>query len=450
MPFFETKPSIRTANYRQEVSDALEFSGSIDVAVAFVSNEGLNFANIRVKLENLLRNNGNARILVDLRLGNTHPDFLAQLLDWQAERLDVQCRHYESANGVFHPKLYIFHLKDNSKLAITGSANWTGEAYSSNVEHGVVLEGSVIDPILSEIQTVFEQLWSSQNAKDITFDVLQTYRPYWRKWRGLDRRSKRRSSVSWGRVHGQLEAERPRPGFQWPSRDTSFFLGAMSARGSIDEQRNITSIRLRYGGNAYSHNGVKGYIGKGNVTFDATSVVHLVPQAIAERIRIVVYPSVPVVRQLGKWTYEVEVDYTDNAQLLDNLKLFFGDDHDYQTFRVPRQVMSSDDRDLQEDFIRGYGLVCGLVSSGTYSPTGEHQVIFRPATPNTRQFEQIVNVLEGSFSIVTYKHRRPTRDVGIKVRCEDWLDIGFGVDWLDSIVEEGARLNGALAPPQVP
>ena len=443
-------PSIRTANYRQEVSDALEDSRDLDAAVAFASNEGLNFANIRVKLENLLRNNGNARILIDLRLGNTHPDFLEQLLDWQAEKLDVQCRHYESANGLFHPKLYIFHLLDNSKRAITGSANWTGEAYSNNVEHGVVLEGSTTDPLLSEIQSVFEQLWSSQNAKDITFDVLQTYRPYWRKWRGLDRRSKRRASVSWGRVNGQLEAEIPRTGFQWPSRDAAFFLGSMTARGSIDKQRMNMNIRLRYGGKAYSHNGVKGYIGKGNVTFDAASVVHLVPHAIAERIRIAVSPSLPIVRQLGEWTYEVEVDYTNNAQLLDNLSRFFGNNYDYQTFRVPRQIMSSDDRDLQEDFIRGYALACGLVSGGTYSPTGEHQVIFRPATPNIRQFEQIVNVLEGHFGIVTYKHRRITRDVGIKVRCEDWLDIGFGVDWLDSIVEEGARLNGALAPPQIP
>ena len=443
-------PSIRTADYRQEVSDALENSRAVDAAVAFASNEGLNFANIRAKLEHLLRIDGSARILVDLQLGNTHPDFLEQILNWRTENLNIQCRHYESANGLFHPKLYIFHLKDGSKRAITGSANWTGEAYSVNVEHGVVLDGSMTEPIVAEMQVVFDELWSSQNAKDITSEVLQTYRPYWRKWRGLDRRSKRRTSSNWERIHNQLTEQNLPTGFQWPSRDAAFMLGAVTARGSVDKRANSLSIRLRYGGSAYNHNGRRGYIGKGNVTFDASSVVPLVPQSIADRIRAAVYPSHPVVNQAGKWTFLVETDYTSNTQLLGELRRFLGNKDTYQTFHVPQQIMSTRDKDLHEDFMRGYGLACGLVSGGTYSPTGEHQVIFRPATPNLRQFDQIVSVLEGSLGIVTYKHRRSTRDVGIKVRCEDWLDIGFGVDWLDSIVEEGARLNGALAPPQVP
>ena len=255
--------SIRTADYRQEVSDALENSRAVDAAVAFASNEGLNFANIRAKLEHLLRNDGSVRILVDLQLGNTHPDFLEQILDWQNEELDIRCSHYESANGLFHPKLYIFHLKDGSKRAITGSANWTGEAYSVNIEHGVVLEGSATEPILTEMQAVFEELWSSHNAKDVSLEVLRTYRPYWRKWRGLDRRSKRRTCGNWERVHNQLTTQNLPVGFKWPSGDAAFLLGAIAARGSISAEHEKVTIELRYGGGSYSHNGRKGYIGKG-------------------------------------------------------------------------------------------------------------------------------------------------------------------------------------------
>ena len=446
----KSMPSIRTANYRHEVSDALENSRAVDAAVAFASNEGLNFANIRAKLEHLLRNDGSARILVDLQLGNTHPDFLEQILDWRNENLDIQCCHYESANGLFHPKLYIFHFKDGSKRAITGSANWTGEAYSVNIEHGVVLDGSTTEPILTEMQIVFEKLWSSQNAKDITSEVLQAYRPYWRKWRGLDSRSRRRTSGTWQRVESRLAAQIQQPEFRWPDRDAAFLLGAITARGSIDIERSLVTIALRYGGTRYSHNGQRGYIGKGNIAFEAASVVPLIPQAIADRIRLAIYPTIPAITPRSR-SYEIRIDCQDNQKLLDELKKFFGSSASYQQFRVPRQILTAD-KEHQEDFIRGYGLTCALVSSGTYGPgiARQEQIWLRPTTQNERQFDQIADMLEKSFGIVTYKHRRKDRDVHLKVRCGDWLDIGFGVDWLDSIVEEGARLNGALAPPQVP
>jgi len=438
--------TVRTAQYQQELYICLEHAVSMDAAVAFASIEGLRFRSIDSRLENLLKKGGRVRILVDLRLANTHPDFLAQILDWQGAGLKIECRHYDAGNGLFHPKLYIFHLADGSTQIVAGSANWTGEAYSSNVEYGLALQGNSAEALLVEAQHFFDDLWGSENAKNIDLNSLEIYRSYWRKRQGMERKSIRRASGIWNRLQEYLAAEQPRPGFHWPSRNAAFLLGCLTARGSIERLNNVLRIELRYGGNAYRHGGRVGYIGKGNVAFEAASVVPLVPQALADRITPTLAPATPSVRQTGRWTFLVEIDC--HQQLLDELHSFFGSAVDYHAFPIPRQIMNAE-RELQEEFLRGYGLACALVSEGTYDPTYNHQVWLRPATSNARQFDQLADLLEKSLGIAIYKHRRATRDVAVKVRCEAWLDIGFGTDWLDAIVEEGARLNGALAPPQV-
>ena len=445
-------PSIRTADYSQEVALALSHATSLDAGVAFASLAGLDFRRIGSELEKMLQNGGQARILVDLSLGSTHPDFLERVLSWQDDGLKVSSRHYEASHGIFHPKTYLFRLQDGSVRVVTGSANWTREAFSTNVEHGVVLEGAPSDATIADVQQFFEELWGSDNAKVIDSSVLSAYRPYWRKWRGLERKSKRRTTGTWGRLRNQLEAESHPTGFRWPSREAAFLIGVVTARGSIDRNLKKVSIRVRYGGQAYRHNGQQGYVGKGSVSFDAESVAPLVPQAIVERVSGLTLPSVPSIQSSGSSTYTIDVGLSDNPWLQEALSEFFGRYLDYRQFRVPRQILSQSDRDLQEEFIRGYALACALASSGTYGPGAAplQQVWLRPATENHVQYNQIAELLEKSFGIVTYKHRRSQRDVAIKVRCEDWLDIGFGVDWLDAIVEEGARMNGALGSPQVP
>ncbi len=42
----------------------------------------------------------------------------------------------------------------------------------------------------------------------------------------------------------------------------------------------------------------------------------------------------------------------------------------------------------------------------------------RPPTENTTQFDQLVHLLQKRLGILAYVHRRSTRDVAIKVRCD--------------------------------
>ena len=440
--------NIRVADYQKELDEALARAKSADIAVAFATSVGLRFRKIESNLASLLRAGGAVRIIVDLRLGNTHPDFLDRVLRWQARGLPVESRHYEVENGVFHPKLYIFHLDDDTVRVITGSANWTGAAHSTNVEHGVVLDGDLKRPMIAAARRFFDDLWASNNARVIDQSALDAYRNYWRRRQGLERKARRRVNSAWGRLQQRLTAAPPQPGFRWPSRDAAFFLGAFTARGTLDRRGRSISIAFRYGGRAYMHKGRQGYIGKGNVSFEAENVVTLVPQTVASRIAPVVHPATPTVQRPSRATYFVTVDLHENAQLFDDLRPFFREAINYTTFQIPRQIVGAD-RELQEEFMRGYGLACGLVSAGTYDPSHKDQVWLRPATENRLQFDQLVDLLVNRIGIPVYKHQRTYKDVAVKVLCENWIEIGFEVDWMDALVEEGARLNRELAPPTV-
>lgn len=443
-------PDIRIANYRQEIEDALEHARSVDVATAFASEQGLSFGHTKQKLIKLLKNGGTLRVILDLKLANTDPEFLAHLLSLRAKGFQVECQSYTvEADGIFHPKVYIFSLLNGSIRVISGSANWTQQAYTTNVEHGFVIQGDPEDIVINAALAFFDALWNSPNAKRIDSSSLDIYRNYWRRRRGLDRKVRKRSGHLWSKLQEYLTASQPEQlGFQWPTKDVAQFLGCLAARGFIDRRKKTMTIHFRYGGSAYKHAGRSGYIGKGNISYKASQVVHLIPKAVASRISKALTPATTRVVKLGKWTYEIRVNCNKNPQLLYKLKSFFGDSRNYHSFDVPRQIFGAE-REFQEEFMRGYALACGLVSDGTYDPTHNHQVWLRPATENTIQFDQLIDLLQKHLGTPAYVHRRSTRDVAIKIRCESWLDIGFDIDWLDAIVEEGARLNGALAPPQV-
>src|SRR5262249_6613815 len=108
-----------------------------------------------------------------------------------------------------------------------------------------------------------------------------------------------------------------------------------------------------------------------------------------------------------------------------------------------RQVMRGS-RAIKHSFLRGLGLACGLASAGTNLYGGKEQVWLRPATVNKPLFYQLADLVD-SLGCPVYWNNRNSRDVAIKINCEDWLAMGFGVAWLDAIVAEGARLNRGLS-----
>ena len=441
---------VRVASYRHEIQNGFARAVAADMAVAYATRQGLRFGQIGRELGGFLERGGNLRIVLDIELANTHPDFTQDILDFQNQGLAAECRCYVTEQaGVFHPKLYFFDFGDGNGRVITGSANWTAPAFSSNIEHGLVIDGHFDESLIGDARQYFEALWQSDYSRPIDVAGLELYRAFWRRRRGLERRAMGRSSSQLRQLHDYLAGLARPQGFRWPSTDAAFLIGALTARGAFDTRLERISIDFAYGGAAVSHHGRRGYYGKGDVAYSAVEVVHQVPAAVAERITPIVAPATVEVTRLGAWSYRVAVDYSGHPTLMNDLRQFFGDASSHRTFQIPRQLKAAE-RALQIEFLRGYSLACGLVSSGTYDPTHNEQVWLRPTTQNELQFDELVALLVTSVGIPVYQHRRATRDVEVKIRCEDWLEIGFGVDWLDHILEEGARLNGALqASPDV-
>ncbi|HWO73155.1 MAG TPA: hypothetical protein VNN21_06315, partial [Dehalococcoidia bacterium] len=70
----------------------------------------------------------------------------------------------------------------------------------------------------------------------------------------------------------------------------------------------------------------------------------------------------------------------------------------------------------------------------------------RPKQSNSALFNELYHLIQRRLGITVYRHQRQDRDPHLKIRCEDFQEIGFGIDWWDELVEAGADYNFALFP----
>lgn len=96
-----------------------------------------------------LKGGGSLSFLIGYR---SDPDVIDEI-----ERLEevkpVKIGLYDES--IFHPKVYIFRLKDGSVTSIIGSSNLTGPAFSSNIEANVEID-AFRDPV-REYDALFEE-----------------------------------------------------------------------------------------------------------------------------------------------------------------------------------------------------------------------------------------------------------------------------------------------------
>ncbi len=146
----------------ERLSRQVQQSDRIDIAVAW--------ANDCSALEQLCQFAGpdkRLRTIVGIWGNASHPNAL---------RTIQKCAHLRivtSAEGLFHPKLYLFHLPDRC-VGWIGSANLTGPGFEQNEE--LVLEFS--DD--GEVAQWFEERWNSLGDADTTRSILDKYERDWK------------------------------------------------------------------------------------------------------------------------------------------------------------------------------------------------------------------------------------------------------------------------------
>lgn len=146
-----------TSNMVSKLSEGIEQSSDIRMAVAFVSERGL--AVLDPAIEAALTRGASIEFLIGLDLQTTEPAAVQRLYDSSTQNEDVHVYCFASTEraSVYHPKLYLLrHERDVT--AIIGSSNLTEGGLKRNVEVNVALYGSIDDEVITQAYASYSQL----------------------------------------------------------------------------------------------------------------------------------------------------------------------------------------------------------------------------------------------------------------------------------------------------
>ncbi len=150
-------------NIGQSISEKLSQAIEAYIAVALVKDYGLDILNQSEK-------NCKVRMIVGVNLPTP-----LQVLKALRKRYASDARIYQG--DFFHPKVYLFRMKDNSLIAYVGSANFTNSGLNSNIELTVaVTEQAVCEQILGWFNNLYDQ------SEPISDNFLANYSTYAAKW----------------------------------------------------------------------------------------------------------------------------------------------------------------------------------------------------------------------------------------------------------------------------
>ena len=431
---------VNTANFAADVPGIFEVAGDVDVAVAFVSEPGLSL--VRTALQLKLESGSRVRLMLDLQEGATDPTALWGMVTLNSEfPTNFLLKAYVPEKGILHSKVYISDNGDDATL-ITGSANLSGAALQENVEHGLRLVGATEEQTIKEALAEFDQLWNSQHAFPIDEEAARLYEIYSGLRRTSLARGQRRARGSWQTLTTHL-AEVPAAVFDWPSTRTAFIIGAITARGYLDAGSRKVSIPLLFRSNAYKD----GRITVRDSFFEASQVLSSIPQTIANNASRV-FPNCAVTIDKMR----VEIDFQNDLETFQAIAALLAPRTNCNTFYLPTELSVAADSVVAE-FIRGFAVASALLTDSTSMPgnaltglPGQMVVWLRPKQGNPRLYDQLSDIITRRLHITVYHHRRIDRDPHLKLLCEEFEEVGFGIDWWDHLLRAGAEYNQALFP----
>ena len=429
-----------TAHFFEDIPDIFGMDGGLDLSVAFVTDPGLSL--VRPSLEEKLESGQRIRLLLDLQEGATDPTALWELIALaHTYPSSLFLKAYVPNRGILHSKVYINESGSDVTL-ITGSANLSAAALAENVEHGLRLTGTTSDRVIAEAREEFEQLWNSQYAFRIDDEAARLYETYCGLRRASLTRAQRRARGSWRNLIRHL-AEIPRTAFEWPSVNAAFIIGCITARGYICPDSGTISIPLLFKSNPYKD----GRITVRDVSFDASEVLPTIPQAISGHA-VQAFPNVNVTTERMRLT----IDFQNDLNTFGVIIGLFAPRIDCNSFQLPRELAGSEDSVVAE-FVRGFAVSSALLTDSTSMPgsaltglPGQMVVWLRPKQHNPRLYDQLSAIISRRLHITVYHHRRMNRDPHLKLLCEEFAEIGFGIDWWDQLLQAGADYNRSLFP----
>ena len=431
---------LNTANFFEDITRVFESDGELDLAVAFVSNAGLALVNL--PLEQKLASGRRVRLLLDLQEGATDPTALWNLVALaQTYSSSLFLKAYVPNEGILHSKVYISEV-GSDVILITGSANLSLAALTENVEHGLVVSGTTSDQLITDAQVEFERLWNSENAFNIDEEAARLYETYAGLRRASLTRGQRRARGSWRDLVKHL-VEGPPATFLWPSVTAACIMGAITARGRLNPDTAVISIPLLFKSSSYGD----GRITVRDVSFVAADVLPIIPQTLMTYAR----QAFPMAN-ISTMGMTVTIDFQDAPETFGRVMELFAPHTDCDSFLLPRALANAGDSVISE-FVRGFAVASALLTDATSMPgnrlaglPGQMTVWLRPKQNNLPLFDQMTVMVTRRLHITAYQHRRTYRESHLKLLCEEFAEIGFGIDWWDQLLQAGVEYNHALFP----
>lgn len=138
---------------------------SVDIGVAYVKRSGVEL------LKELLDKIESCRVVTSLSFNLTEPEALEALLNRR-----IRVKIYKEKND-FHPKVYIFKLRDGRAIVCVGSSNLSKGGLRDNVEANICFMGKPNVSPIKEVLEFFEDiLWNSLASVDLTKELLEEYK----------------------------------------------------------------------------------------------------------------------------------------------------------------------------------------------------------------------------------------------------------------------------------
>ena len=153
----------------------IDHSLQMNIAVAFARESGYQI--IKKPLNEFLKRNGHANFILGLDFQTTEPRVLQELyeLSKQGYSLNLICyRGNLERTATYHPKMYLFHQRDDNFTAIIGSSNLTYGGLVSNIEANIKIT-SPGEKLFSEMTETFLKLKLSETKIIPSDDYIKAY-----------------------------------------------------------------------------------------------------------------------------------------------------------------------------------------------------------------------------------------------------------------------------------
>ena len=432
--------TVRTANPREDLPALFSGDRPLSIAVAYINREG--FDTIRAELVEALSQGLDVRVLLDLESGFTDPAVVWDLTTLAEEHgtLEVRTLVGDEGRGGLHAKLYIAHGDERITL-VTGSANLTGAALYRNREHGIWLDGASGDASARSALSEFTEFWDDRQARSVNKDAARLYEAFAGRMRRSQSRAERRAQSAWNALTEHLQAPEQQA-FVWPSVDAAYLLGVIAARGELLPGDNRIQVRLRFRPSGYTDR----MITVSDTSFPADTYLPTIPRDIAARIRTILPDA--VVATEGNL---IDIDLSRCPEVMATIAGAYAPHLTIADFRLPSDLLESAHQEVVVEFIRGFACACALLTNATSMPgtggkRGQMMVWLRPAPGNERLFNLLDTLIQTRLGMSVVRHWRTEKEPHIKISCENFLDIGFGIDWWDELVAAGADYNDGLFP----